>query len=178
MLLPRQADLPFNMNKKSINSVIPFLENIVDHSLNQDRIKKMLTEETGIGSKDLPQEAELFISVWIDSMMHGIYDNKDKFKNDFIVDYVLCIMRYFESIRSQSSLENFDEHFDSLMSNPMFIYIMKDKSFVDSLMKVREDHVSKIMEILKSEENMEHFKKNISKIMPGFRFVDKDMFGL
>ncbi len=64
------------------------------------------------------------------------------------------------------------------MSNPLFREIMKDKSFVESLMKVKEEHVSKILELLKSEENMEHFKKNISKIMPGFRFVDKDMFGL
>jgi len=172
------VDLQYNMSKKSINSVIPFLENIVDHSLNQDRIKKMLTEETGVGSKDLPPEAEIFVSAWIDSMMHGIYDNKEKFKNDFIVDYVLCIMKYFELIQSKSSLENFDEHFESLMSNPLFREIMKDKSFVESLMKVKEEHVSKIMELLKSEENMEHFKKNISKIMPGFRFVDKDMFGL
>ena len=177
MLPPRQVDLSYNMSKKSINSVIPFLENIVDHSLNQDRIKKMLTEEVGVGSRDLPPEAEIFLSAWIDSMMHGIHENRDKFKNDFIVDYVLCIMRYFESIQSKYS-ENFDEHFDSLMSNPLFRGIMKDISFVDSLMKVREEHVSKILELLKSEENMEHFNKNITKIMPGFRFVDKDMFGL
>jgi hypothetical protein len=166
------------MSKKSINSVIPFLENIVDNSLNQDRIKKMLIEETGVGSKDLPPEAEIFVSVWIDSMMHGICDNKEKLKNDFIVDYVLCIMKYFESVQSKSSLENFDEYFESLMSNPLFIEIMNDKSFVESLMKVKEEHGSKILELLKSEENMEYFKKNISKIMPGFKFVDKDMFGL
>ena len=169
------------MKKKSINVIIPFIESFVNHNLDHDRLKKMLTTESGVGSGDkdkLLPEAEIFLSVWIDAMVQGLSSNKDKLKSDFIVDYVLELMNYFKGLETDLDITDFDQSFSDLISNPILIKAMKDTSLIESLMKIKDEHTKKIVETLKSENNVELFKKNIRKIMPGFKFVDKDMFGI
>jgi poly-beta-hydroxyalkanoate depolymerase len=169
------------MKKKSINVIIPFIESFVNHNLDHDRLKKMLTTESGLGSGDkdkLLPEAEIFLSVWIDAMVQGLSSNKDKLKSDFIVDYVLELMNYFKGLETDLDITDFDQSFSDLISNPILIKAMKDTSLIESLMKIKDEHTKKIVETLKSENNVELFKKNIRKIMPGFKFVDKDMFGI
>ena len=169
------------MKKKSINVIIPFIESFVNHNLDHDRLKKMLTTESGLGSGDkdkLLPEAEIFLSVWIDAMVQGLSSNKDKLKSDFIVDYVLELMNYFKGLETDLDITDFDQSFSDLISNPILIKAMKDTSLMESLMKIKDEHTKKIVETLKSENNVELFKKNIRKIMPGFKFVDKDMFGI
>ena len=169
------------MKKKSINVIIPFIESFVNHNLDHDRLKKMLTTESGVGSGDkdkLLPEAEIFLSVWIDAMVQGLSSNKDKLKSDFIVDYVLELMNYFKGLETDLDITDFDQSFSDLISNPILIKAMKDTSLMESLMKIKDEHTKKIVETLKSENNVELFKKNIRKIMPGFKFVDKDMFGI
>ena len=169
------------MKKKSINVIIPFIESFVNHNLDHDRLKKMLTTESGLGSGDkdkLLPEAEIFLSVWIDAMVQGLSSNKDKLKSDFIVDYVLELMNYFKGLETDLDITDFDQSFSDLISNPILIKAMNDTSLIESLMKIKDEHTKKIVETLKSENNVELFKKNIRKIMPGFKFVDKDMFGI
>ena len=169
------------MKKKSINVIIPFIESFVNHNLDHDRLKKMLTTESGVGSGDkdkLLPEAEIFLSVWIDAMVQGLSSNKDKLKSDFIVDYVLELMNYFKGLETDLDITDFEQSFSDLISNPILIKAMKDTSLMESLMKIKDEHTKKIVETLKSENNVELFKKNIRKIMPGFKFVDKDMFGI
>ena len=169
------------MKKKSINVIIPFIESFVNHNLDHDRLKKMLTTESGLGSGDkdkLLPEAEIFLSVWIDAMVQGLSSNKDKLKSDFIVDYVLELMNYFKGLETDLDITDFDQSLSDLISNPILIKAMKDTSLIESLMKIKDEHTKKIVETLKSENNVELFKKNIRKIMPGFKFVDKDMFGI
>ena len=169
------------MKKKSINVIIPFIESFVNHNLDHDRLKKMLTTESGVGSGDkdkLLPEAEIFLSVWIDAMVQGLSSNKDKLKSDFIVDYVLELMNYFKGLETDLDITDFEQNFSDLISNPILIKAMKDTSLMESLMKIKDEHTKKIVETLKSENNVELFKKNTRKIMPGFKFVDKDMFGI
>ena len=109
------------MKKKSINVIIPFIESFVNHNLDHDRLKKMLTTESGVGSGDkdkLLPEAEIFLSVWIDAMVQGLSSNKDKLKSDFIVDYVLELMNYFKGLETDLDITDFDQSFSDLISNP------------------------------------------------------------
>lgn len=168
------------MKKKSINVVIPFIESFVNHNLDHDRLKKMLTTESravGSDKEQIPPEAEIFLSVWIDAMVQGLSLSKDKLKSDFIVDYVFELMAYLKKLETSEEISDFDKNFSELVSNPIFIKIMQDTSLAESLMKIKDEHTKKIVETLKSESNLELFKKNLIKIMPGFKFVDKDMFG-
>lgn len=167
------------MNKRSVNSFIPFVEYMISSSLDENRIKKMLTNELSSGgsSDSLPPEADIVMAAWIDSMIGGLSKNKEKLKSDFIVDYVLSILKYFENLDQENVVENFDINFNALISNPVFLHIMNDKKFIDNLVSIKDSHAEKIVEILKDEKNIEDFKKNIASMMPGFKFVDKDMFG-
>lgn len=166
------------MKKRSLNSIIPFIDSIVSNSLNEQRIKSMLTEEMNYDAKnDITPEADIIMAAWIDAMISGLSKSKDKLKSDFIIDYILEILRYYENLESSKKIENFEKDFNDLMNNPLFINTMSDSNFVNMLLSIKETHTKRILESLKDENNYEEFKKNVIKIIPGFKFVDKDMFG-
>lgn len=166
------------MKKRSLNSIIPFIDSIVSNSLNEQRIKNMLTEEMNYDTKnDITPEADIIMAAWIDAMISGLSKSKDKLKSDFIIDYILEILRYYENLESSKKIENFEKNFNDLMNNPLFISTMNDSNFVNMLLSIKDAHTKRILESLKDENNYEEFKKNVIKIIPGFKFVDKDMFG-